>query len=161
MPASVAPQPVRFGYRLSGFDADWSDPDSHHTVRYTNLPPGRYTFEVEAENSAGTWNRAGASFSFVLLPPFARTPMAYFCYVVFALPILWAAIAFRTRHLTRRQQELTRTVAERTAQLEAVQVHAVPGLRTEGDTPRRVQRNWDLVAGERITYRPAHRPRPR
>ena len=39
----------------------WSAADSHHTVRYTNLPPGRYTFEVEAENSAGTWNRAGAS----------------------------------------------------------------------------------------------------
>jgi diguanylate cyclase (GGDEF)-like protein len=36
-----------------------------------------------------------------------------------ALLLAWSVIAFRTRSLTRRQQELTRIVAERTAQLEA------------------------------------------
>lgn len=118
-PSFVAPQQMRFRYRLSGFDSVWSDAEARRTAWYTNLPPGRYTFQVQAENSDGIWNPAGASFSFVLLPPLTRTPLAWLGYAVVALLLVWAAVAYRTRHLTRRQQELTRTVAERTAQLES------------------------------------------
>ena len=41
--------------------------------------------------------------------------MAYAFYAMLALLLTWGVIAFRTRSLTRRQQELTRIVAERTA----------------------------------------------
>ena len=118
-PSFVAPQRVHFRYRLIGFDPDWNYSGPRRTAWYTNLPPGRYTLSVQAENNDGIWNETGASFSFVLRPPITKTPIAYFCYALLALLVAWVIVAFRTRSLTRRQEELTRTVAERTAQLEA------------------------------------------
>ncbi len=118
-PSFVAAPRVSFRYRLIGFDPDWTYAGSRRTAWYTNLPPGRYTFVVQAGNSDGIWNYTGDSLRFVILPPPTRTPLAYFLYVVIAILFGWAVIALRTRVLVRRQQELTRTVAERTAQLEA------------------------------------------
>ena len=118
-PSFVSPQQIGFRYRLIGFDPDWIYSGTRRTAWYTNLPPGSYTFTVEAQNNDGIWNETGASFSFSLSPPLSRTPAAYVCYCLLALLIAWAVVAFRTRALTRRQEELTRIVAERTAQLEA------------------------------------------
>ncbi len=118
-PSFVAPQREHFRYRLIGFDPDWIYSGGRRSAWYTNLPAGHYTFAVQAENNDGVWNNAGASFSFTLRPPLRDTPEAWFCYVLIALMIAWNIIAFRTRALTRRQEELTRIVAERTAQLEA------------------------------------------
>ena len=118
-PTFVSPHEERFRYRLIGFDPDWIYSGGRRSAWYTNLPPGYYTFTVQAENNDGIWNEAGASFSFSLRPPLARTPAAYIFYVLLALLLAWAIVAFRTRALTRRQAELTRTVADRTRQLEA------------------------------------------
>jgi diguanylate cyclase (GGDEF)-like protein len=118
-PSFAAPRAVRFRYRLSPFEENWTEAGQRRAAWYTNLPPGDYTFQVQAANSDGVWNRAGASFSFTLRPSLARTPAAYFLYVVLALLLAYAVVVFRTRHLTRRQEELTRTVTERTAQLES------------------------------------------
>jgi diguanylate cyclase (GGDEF)-like protein len=115
----VAPQRVAFRYRLIGFDSDWTYAGSRRSAWYTNLPPGQYTFEVQAGNSDGVWNMQGDSFHFVIVPPITRTPFAYAVYLLAALLLGWGVIRLRTRVLLRRQEELSRTVAERTAQLEA------------------------------------------
>jgi diguanylate cyclase (GGDEF)-like protein len=118
-PSFVAPQRVRFRYQLVGFDPKWNYSGGRRSAWYTNLPPGHYTLRVQAENDDGLVNRNGASFSFVLRPPLLQTPLAWCCYAMLALLLAWASVAIRTRTLTRREQYLTRTVAERTAQLEA------------------------------------------
>lgn len=118
-PSFVSPQRVHFRYRLIGYDPDWINSGGRRTAWYTNLPPGDYTFTVQAENNEGIWNETGASFSFSLRPPLSRTPAAYALYGLMALLLAWAVIAFRTRALMLRQQELTRIVADRTAQLES------------------------------------------
>ena len=50
---------VRCRVRLEGYDEAWSDPlpNSQRWVRYTNLPPGRYRFQVQARGSAGRWTQ--------------------------------------------------------------------------------------------------------
>jgi diguanylate cyclase (GGDEF)-like protein len=118
-PSFVASRQVNFRYRLAGFDGDWINAGSRRHAWYTNLPPGRYTFTAQAENGDGIWNQTGDSFSFVIRPPLTRTPIAYVLYGISILLAVWGAIVLRTRALIRRQQELTRIVAERTAQLEA------------------------------------------
>lgn len=116
-PSFVAPQQVRFRYRLRGFDPDWVYTSSR-VAWYTNLPSGHYDFAVEAANSDDVWNRAGASFHFVLRPLAIHTPLAWFCYAILASLLAWSIVDLRTRNLRKRQKELTQTVAERTAQLE-------------------------------------------
>lgn len=116
-PSFVAPQRVRFRYRLVGFDPAWIYSGTRRNAWYTNLPPGKYTFIVQAENDDLVVNQTGASFSFVLRAPPTQTPLAYLLYALAGLLLTWGIIAFRTRSLTRRQEDLTRLVAERTAQL--------------------------------------------
>lgn len=115
-PTFAAPQMVRFRYRLYGFDQDWVRAEAR-SARYTNLPAGNYRFEVQARNADGIWSNTGAGFSFVLLPPFRQTTLAYVLYVLFVILIAWVVMVLRTRSLVRRQQELAQLVTERTAQL--------------------------------------------
>jgi len=129
-PTFIAPQLERFQYRLVGFDKDWISAESRRTAWYTNLPPGEYKFCVRARNSDGVWNETDASFSFVLLPPLARTPAAYSLYALLLMIVIWVVIRLRTESLVRRQQELKRLVAERTAQLE-VEKSALDAARQE------------------------------
>ena len=56
----VAPQKVRYRYMLEGFDHDWTDAGARRAAYYTNIPPGRYTFRVQAANNDGVWNTARA-----------------------------------------------------------------------------------------------------
>jgi diguanylate cyclase (GGDEF)-like protein len=118
-PTFVAPQLESFQYQLIGFDKGWISAGARRSAWYTNLPPGQYTFSVRARNSDGVWNETGASFSFVLLPPISQTPLAFFLYALLVAMVVWLVIRIRTESLVRRQQELKRLVAEKTAQLQA------------------------------------------
>jgi ligand-binding sensor domain-containing protein/signal transduction histidine kinase len=69
----TAPQKVRYRYMLEGFDRDWTDAGARRSAYYTNIPPGRYTFRVQAANNDGLWNTAGAALTFELRPHYYQT----------------------------------------------------------------------------------------
>jgi ligand-binding sensor domain-containing protein/two-component sensor histidine kinase len=73
----VAPQKVRYRYMLEGFDHAWTDAGTRRAAYYTNIPPGKYTFRVQAANNDGIWNTTGAAFSFELRPHFYQTLWFY------------------------------------------------------------------------------------
>lgn len=73
----IAPQEVRYRYMLQGFDRGWTDAGARRAAYYTNIPPGRYTFRVEAANNDGLWNKAGAQLSFDLQRHFYQTSWFY------------------------------------------------------------------------------------
>lgn len=73
----VAPQKVAYRYMLEGFDRGWTEAGTRRTAYYTNIPPGHYTFRVQAENNDGIWNTSGAAFSFELEPHFYQTVWFY------------------------------------------------------------------------------------
>lgn len=64
----VAPQRVRFRYRLTGFDAHWHETIGRRSVIYTNLPPDTYTFEVLAANNDGVWSETPATLQLTVAP---------------------------------------------------------------------------------------------
>ena len=68
---------VHARYRLEGFDSDWVEAGSQRSARYTNLPPGDYTFHVQAANNDGIWNREGARLRFRVESFFHQTPLFY------------------------------------------------------------------------------------
>ena len=57
----LEPANVRFRYRLDPYDASWVDVGNRRTAFYTKVPPGRYTFRVEASDAAGGWYEPGTS----------------------------------------------------------------------------------------------------
>ena len=98
----VAPEKVRFKYKLEGFDKDWIDGGTRRVAYYTNLPPGPYKFRVMAANNDGIWNEAGASLDLYLKPHFYQTYWFYaLCTAALAL-VVWQLYLLRVRQVKRR-----------------------------------------------------------
>ncbi len=57
--------PVRFAYKLDGFDASTSDLETQRMASYTNLKPGNYRFHLSAANSDGIFSDEDSSLMFV------------------------------------------------------------------------------------------------
>ena len=81
----------QYRYQLSGFDKDWIGTDGRNRrATYTNIDPGDYDFRVVASNSDGVWNDKGITIRIVVKPPFWKTGIAYFVYVLIILSALYA-----------------------------------------------------------------------
>lgn len=81
-PSFTAPGKVRFRYRLKGHSDKWFETYSRKRVEYSNLPPGRYTFEVTACNNDGVWSSKSSTAVFGIRPYFHQT---FWFYLLLAL----------------------------------------------------------------------------
>jgi len=106
----TAPQKVRYRFMLEGFDHQWTDAGARRSAYYTSIPPGDYTFRVQAANNDGLWNNTGASLSFQLRPHFYQTIWFYLLLLAFAAALVF--LAFRLR-LLRAEREFRAVLAER------------------------------------------------
>ena len=65
---------VRYRFRVEGLDNDWSEITSERSVRYAKIPPGDFSFVVQATNNHGlTWSTTPANVDFKINPPFYMT----------------------------------------------------------------------------------------
>ncbi|MFS8084011.1 MAG: two-component regulator propeller domain-containing protein, partial [Acidobacteriota bacterium] len=95
----VAPEKVRFKYKLEGFDSDWVDGGTRRIAYYTNLRPGRYRFRVIASNNDGLWSPTGASFELYLKPHFYQTYWFYaLCTFILAI-LVWQLYRSRLKRI--------------------------------------------------------------
>src|SRR5690606_24686028 len=70
------PKSVGVDYRLQGYDRDWRRGDPlQRNARYTNLPPGRYVFEVRGRNNAGVSGPGNVALPFSIRPRFHETQL--------------------------------------------------------------------------------------
>ncbi len=69
----TAPEKVHFRTRLEGLDETWRDAGNQRSAAYEAVPPGRYRFQVIAENGDGVWNEVGAALAVEVLPHFWET----------------------------------------------------------------------------------------
>ena len=63
------PEELRYKFRLTGFDTDWSPVITQQSFTYANLPYGDYTFEVIASIDGKNWSEP-AQFSFIINKPY-------------------------------------------------------------------------------------------
>ncbi len=97
----VAPQKVRYRYMLEGFDHTWTDAGSRRTAYYTNIPPGHYTFRVQAANNDGLWNTQGTALAFQLQPHFYQTIWFYILMALGLVGLILLALRLRLLHAER------------------------------------------------------------
>ena len=103
----VDPDRNQFAFRLRGLEEEWVQAGTRRERTYNFLPPGEFTFEVIASDGHGTWNTRPATFSFTILPPPWRTPIAFAGYI--ALTLIAMALTFLGyRARTGRHRELER-----------------------------------------------------
>jgi ligand-binding sensor domain-containing protein/anti-sigma regulatory factor (Ser/Thr protein kinase) len=105
------PAKNHYNYRLNGVDKSWVLVINRNFASYTNVPPGRYVFEVMGSNSNGVWNKMTRRLSIVITPPFYLS--GWFKAIVallMATSAILAALLIRIRE--RRKASLNRKIAE-------------------------------------------------
>lgn len=84
------PDKIKYSYMLEGFDKDWLTTDGEtRKATYTNLDPGSYVFRVKTSANNGKGHEKEFSLKIEVLPPFWRTPLAYFCYALLLFGVLF------------------------------------------------------------------------
>jgi len=113
----LEPTNVRFRYRLDPYDADWVDVGNRRTAFYTKVPPGRYTFRVEASDAAGGWYEPGTRLAVRVLPRAWETSAFRWSAIAALGVLLLVAVRVREARLLARAGQLERVVDERTTAL--------------------------------------------
>jgi serine phosphatase RsbU (regulator of sigma subunit) len=97
-------------------DENWSAITSKNEAPYGNLPHGAYTFKVKAMNSEGYWSKP-FEYKFNIRPPFWKTWWFRTLIGLLIISSIWYYIKSREKKLVARQQQLEKTVEERTEEL--------------------------------------------
>jgi hypothetical protein len=114
-PNFIAPQKVRFRYKLEGHDADWQEAGARRQAFYTDLSPRKYQFRVIASNRDGVWNEAAATLDFRIAPAWYQTNWFRAAIVIAFIVVVWSVHHARLRHVARSiTQRSDERLAERT-----------------------------------------------
>src|SRR6202051_4256678 len=102
----VAPQKVRFRYKLEGHDSEWQHPGTRRQAFYADLRPANYRFRVMACNNDGVWNEEGATLAFSLAAAWYQTWWFRGVSLVVFLALLWALYQWRIRQVKSQERQL-------------------------------------------------------
>ncbi|HEX6053932.1 MAG TPA: two-component regulator propeller domain-containing protein, partial [Gemmatimonadaceae bacterium] len=131
-----APSKNRYAYRMVGFNDEWFEAGAIRAATYTNLPPGRYTFQVRASNNDGVWNERGTSLAVIIAPPWWRTWWAYGFYAILALTALYGIRRYEMNRLRLKSRlEIERVEAEQLRQLDRARSRLFANVSHEFRTP--------------------------
>jgi DNA-binding response OmpR family regulator/ligand-binding sensor domain-containing protein/two-component sensor histidine kinase len=83
-----------YTWKLDGFDDEWSQPTTEHKAIYTNIPAGRYRFQVKAISSDGKSESEVRSISIRKHSPFWASTFAYLIYFGLLIWFVYFLIKF-------------------------------------------------------------------
>jgi ligand-binding sensor domain-containing protein/two-component sensor histidine kinase len=81
----INPDRISYYYQLKNVDKNWLHAVGENTAQYTDLPGGKYVFQVKSENSDGKYSPHITSLVIIIDPPFWRT---YWFYCLIAIGII-------------------------------------------------------------------------
>ncbi|MEZ5039763.1 MAG: hypothetical protein R2828_07725 [Saprospiraceae bacterium] len=91
----------QFRYLLKGFDEDYGPWTSTSTKEYTNLTEGEYEFTAQIRNYQGQIT-SSQTLLLVVEPPFHRSLLAKFLYVILAIGALFAGFRYQRSRYKRK-----------------------------------------------------------
>lgn len=95
---------IYYAYRMDGFDRDWVQAKSRAYAGYTNLDPGRYTFNVKATDANGVWSDSVTALSVVIHPPWWQTAWAYILFTLAGAAVLYGFWRYDRKRVALRHQ---------------------------------------------------------
>lgn len=121
------PSKVRYKYKLTGWETEYSPPTAERIARYSNLPPGKYTFNVISCNNEGLWSPEPATFSFIIQTPVWKRPWFWLLLTGISIFILSTAIVYRIRQIKKKERiETESQVAMARNELKALRAQMNP-----------------------------------
>jgi diguanylate cyclase (GGDEF)-like protein len=110
---------IEFRYQLQGFDQDWQQVGQRREAIYTNLPPGHYQFVVQVRYSSQSWtDQQQLKLELVVPRLFTETIVYKGLWALLIVLALYGLAWLWRRNAVMQQQELSKLVRQRTAELE-------------------------------------------
>ncbi|WP_165419993.1 two-component regulator propeller domain-containing protein [Edaphobacter modestus] len=134
----VAPQKVRFRYKLESHDPEWQDPGTRRQAFYADLRPGNYRFRVTACNNDGIWNEEGATLVFSVAAAWYQTWWFRGASLAVFLALLWALYRWRIQQIQRQEKQLRNVIDT----IPALAFSSSPDGKNEW-----VNRHWEEYSG--------------
>ena len=88
------PERISYRYKLEGYDHDWHYSGTNRIASYTNVPPGKYTFTVEAIDATNPDLHNTRTLLVTVLPPWWATWWAYLLYALLFVAGCYAAVRY-------------------------------------------------------------------
>lgn len=97
-PYYLNPGQLEFSYFIENYSDNWSAWSSDNYRDITNLPENEYVFRVKARNSFGIESEE-AQFAFVIHPPWHRSLIALYLYLITGIVLIIALYRFMSRRI--------------------------------------------------------------
>ena len=107
---------INYSYFLQGFDREWTPLRSSQIKEYTNLPSGRYLFQVKYFGAEGIPGQM-KSVSFRVLPHWFLSTPALIIYIILFILLVWSFYDQMNFRFARRQYMLEQIINTRTEDL--------------------------------------------
>ncbi len=91
------PEKTHYKYQLKGIDTAWINSGTRNYASYTNLPPGKYQFQLKFSDQF-YHSPEVKKFGIVISKPFWKTGSFYFLISILSLLIIYLIIKFKERH---------------------------------------------------------------
>ena len=130
------PQLNNYAYRLQGFDENWHYVNAaNRNAYYSNLPSGKYIFELRATNENGDWGEM-RKIDIIVKPPFWATWWAYLVYTLLtALVVILVLLEVRRRLMLRNQLQFQEMETNKIQELNHVKLQFFTNITHELMTP--------------------------
>ena len=129
VPEFTNPERIVYAYRLRGYDTDWKTTSARlHMATYTNVPPGRYRFEVKAYFEGAPEDYTEHGVDVLVAAPWYRSAGAYVFYF-----ILLAGLVFLLGNVFRQKRKRAQDRAD--AELKELRLGLFTNLTHEIRTP--------------------------
>lgn len=97
-----APTAVQYKWKLEGFDEQWSPATKEHSMVYSNLNPGTYSFLVMACNEDGVWTPEPIRMNVTILAPFYLQPWFVVTTILLGILLVYTMVRWRFNVLRRK-----------------------------------------------------------
>ena len=102
------PEKVQYAFRLSELHSDWRYADyKSREILYSNLSPGKYTFQLKAQMLGGNWQDEPIELIIIITPPFWQTWWFRILAVLFLISIVFFFIRWRIALVRKKEQQKT------------------------------------------------------
>ena len=101
---------LMYEYKLIGASGEVFTTKNNY-VTFSELPPGKYTFEVRVIDTGGNKSEASSVVSFKIKPPFWRSPIAILAYIIAAI-LFVLKYKYEVKKLDRLVKERTKDLVE-------------------------------------------------
>ncbi len=117
----AAPHKIKYSFRLTGLDNNWSEPSASTTADFRGLQPGIYEFQVKAIGSSQQWTEI-FTYGFTIRPAWWQT--WWFKTLVILLAVLLILFVSRQVYLFRLRKQKAELEKQLAIQLERQRISA-------------------------------------